>query len=110
MSRQADFVSDQFAEILDMSRSELMALLKPSYHPDRCTIESYKAEVKQWDDLQASNARMRQSARISSAGNALADVGAVLFKVGRDSEASKFCEWGSKHTDGQDSSRTLQAY
>ena len=50
------------------------------------------SDIKQWNELQASNLKLRRSSKIRSASNALSDVGAQLFQVGRDAEAARFCE------------------
>lgn len=94
LKTQAHFVTQQFAEILDMSELEMVNTLKPVY--TRTTLGRLKiaAEIKFWQELEASNRTMRRSDKISSAGNALADTGAALFKVGRGAEAAKFCDWG----------------
>ena len=94
MTSQAHFVTKQFAEALDMSEFELMATLKPVYHTNPTRLDKFRAELKVWNEIESSNHRMRTSDKICSAGNALADTGATLFKVGRDKEAACFCEWG----------------
>lgn len=87
MFKEANIITKQFTELLDIDESDLVSLLRPRWSPDY---------VKHWHELEMSNACMRQSAKICSAGNALADVGAELFKVGRDAEASKLCAMGSE--------------
>lgn len=91
---QTSYITDHFAEILDIGKQDLMRTVKPIYDADRTTWASWKANIRQWNDLQASNAKLKRSSKILSAGNALADVGAELFRVGRNEEASKFCEFG----------------
>ena len=94
MMPQAHFVTKQYAEILDMGESDLMATLEPVYHGETASLEKYKTELKVWNELETSNCRMRRSDKLCSAGNAMADTGATLFKVGREKEAMNFCEWG----------------
>lgn len=94
LKTQADFVTQQFAEILDMSESEMLSSLKPVYTRTFSGHIKAASEMKFWQELEASNRAMRRSDKISSAGNALADTGAALFKVGRKAEAAKFCDWG----------------
>ena len=50
--------------------------------------------MKFWQELEASNRTMHRSDKISAAGNALADTGAILFQAGRGKEAARFCDWG----------------
>ena len=73
-----------------------MRTIKPLYDADRTTWTGWKADIKQFNDLQASNAKMRRSSKIMYAGNALADVGAELFRCGRNAEAARFCEMGEQ--------------
>ena len=87
MIQEANIITEHFTEILDIDNKELISLLRPRWIPD---------SLKHWNELQFSNARMRQSAKIYSAGSALADAGAELFKVGRDNEASTLCSLGSE--------------
>lgn len=91
---QAAFISDKFSELLDISKVELNRTLKPTYDAEKHTEAGWKADIKQWTDLQTSNAKLRQSSKFMSAGNALADVGAELFRTGRNEEAAKFCGYG----------------
>ena len=72
-----------------------MTYLKPSYHPDRCSLESYRAALKESEELRTTNMRMRTREKICAAGTALVDAGAALSKVGRNPEATLFCEYGS---------------
>ena len=94
LKTQAEFLTHQFAEILDMSESEMVSTLKPVYTRTISGHIKAAAEMKFWQELEASNRTMRRSDKISSAGNVLADTGAALFRVGRRAEAAKFCDWG----------------
>ena len=93
---QVKIVTSEFAVILDIGPHALFASLKPKYEPERNTFDQYKADCKAWEDLQTLTMRLRRSEKICYAGNALADAGAVLSKVGRGQEAAKFCGWGEQ--------------
>ena len=96
LPKHASWLTDHFAEILDISKPELMKTIKPIYDSNHTTWASWKADIKQFNDLQASNARLSRSAKIMYAGNALTDVGAELFRAGRNEEAARFCELGEQ--------------
>jgi hypothetical protein len=96
LPKQASWITDHFVEILDISKPELMKTIKPLYDPSHTTWAGWKADIKQFNDLQASNAKVTRSAKIMYAGNALADVGAELFRAGRNGEAASFCELGEQ--------------
>ena len=91
---QAEFITTKFAEVLDIEVQQLTGVLKPIYEPSRGSRASWLADIKQWNELQASNLKLRRSPKIYAAGNALADVGAELFRTGRKDEGERFCEYG----------------
>lgn len=96
MPSQTEFLTNEFALILDITKGDLARTLKPVYDTDRSTWAGWRADIKEWNELQASNAKLRRSSKILAAGNALADVGAELFRVGRSAEATRFCELGEQ--------------
>lgn len=93
MNPEANFVNTEYAKLLDIDEPELSATIKPRYDPKRSIFAVYTEDCKAWDELQKSNRSLRRSEKISHAGTALADTGAVLFKAGRAKEAAKFCEF-----------------
>ena len=96
LPNHASWLTDHFAAVLDISKPELMKSLKPVYDTTHTTWTSWKADIKQWNELQASNAKLKRSAKVMYAGNALADVGAELFRAGRNEDAARFCELGEQ--------------
>jgi hypothetical protein len=94
LHRQAEFITTAFADVLDINKLQLTRVLKPVYEPNRGSRASWMADIKQWNELQASNAKLRRSTKILAAGNALADAGAELFRAGRKDEGERFCEYG----------------
>lgn len=87
-------MSGQFAELLDYGLKDLLATLNPPYDPDTTTLDKHMEDYKSWENFQGLVKRSLRSDNIYYAGNAVADAGALLFKAGRDEEATKSCEWG----------------
>lgn len=93
---QAQFITAQFADALDIDTKELTKALKPSYDPIRSGSDSWRADVKHWNELRASNIKMKRSSKICSAGNALSDAGTGLAGFGRHVEGDRFCGWAQE--------------
>jgi hypothetical protein len=96
LRKDAESVTTQFAEVLDISRADLMRSLKPVYDPTKSTWAGWRGDIKHWNELQISNAKLKLSSKICAAGNAMADAGAELFKAGRKVEGEAFCESGAE--------------
>ena len=79
-THDANIVTNQFADLLDIDPSDLVSLLHPRWNMDYS---------KHWQELEQSSARMRRSEMICGAGNALSDAAAVLSKAGRSAEATR---------------------
>lgn len=89
-------VTTHFAEALDISPAELNLSLKPVFDANKSTWAGWRGYITHWNDLQASNMKLRLSSKICSAGNAMSDAGGELFRAGRKVEAEAFCEEGRR--------------
>ncbi|KAK4544201.1 hypothetical protein LTR36_004411 [Oleoguttula mirabilis] len=92
---ECNFILEQFANLLDISESDLVGTLQLRYTTGM-DLDAYKKEVLSLRALKAEIAKQKQSGKLYEAAKCLANVGAELYKVGRGEEARDWCEWGAE--------------